>query len=88
MEIGVLGMGDLIPNSFQRFRVIVKDHAVPTLDSQNLPYFEINGERIYLGVTGIYEIDHPIYITSFNGTGLDINGNLDNYYINYVITEE
>ncbi len=89
MDIGTIGQAmtaeqvNQISGDFVRFGIALKDAQLPK-DFENFVEIVINDEPHYIGMTGIYEIDHPITINS-----ISVNSSLDEeFYLDYVIQGE
>lgn len=88
MNIGTVGQAvtaqelQQISGDFVRFGIALKDNQLPRSFEDFVP-IQINDTIVNIGLTGIYEIDHPIQIES-----IQVN-NLDNeFYLDYVIQGE
>lgn len=73
MNIGTVGQAvtaqelQQISGDFVRFGIAVDDDSLPkSVYADDYLQLIINNETIRLGLTGIYEVDHPIHITSIN----------------------
>ena len=68
MNIGVVGQFtakdiSVLTGNFVRFAIAIDDKHLPkSFNADTYLNLKINGQEIKLGLTGIYEIDHPIYI--------------------------